>query len=85
MCASVLVCDSTCGNAAQPAAPPGEGEAASEWEKGLAFGISLLENSVRERGLEETQRRQHEGRRPTTNTSTRVRTRSTRTSSASSS
>lgn len=60
MCASVLVCDSTCGNAAQPAAPPGEGEAASEWEKRLAFGISLLENSVRERGLEETQRRQHE-------------------------
>jgi len=60
MCASVLVCDSTCGNAAQAGAPAGEGEAAAEWEKRLAIGISLLESSVRERGLEETQRRQHE-------------------------
>jgi len=59
MCASVLVCDSTCGNAAKAAAS-GEDDAAAAWEKRLAFGISLLENSVRERGLEETQRRQHE-------------------------
>ena len=61
MCASVLVCDSTCGNAAKAAVPRGDDDdAAAAWEKRLAFGISLLENSVRERGLEETQRRQHE-------------------------
>jgi 3-oxoadipate enol-lactonase len=60
MCASVLVCDSTCGNAAKTADAPGEGDAAAAWEKRLAFGVSLLEDSVRERGLEETQRRQHE-------------------------
>jgi pimeloyl-ACP methyl ester carboxylesterase len=60
MCASVLVCDSTCGNAATAAVATGEDDAAAAWEKRLAFGVSLLENSVRELGLEETQRRQHE-------------------------
>src|SRR5207237_5619863 len=51
MCASVLVCDSTCGNAANAAAPRGDDDdAAAAWEKRLAFGISLLENSVCERG-----------------------------------
>jgi pimeloyl-ACP methyl ester carboxylesterase len=60
MCASVLVCDSTCGNAAKATDPAGEDDAAAAWEKRLAFGVSLLENGVRERGLEETQRRQHE-------------------------
>jgi len=59
MCASVLVCDSTCGNAAKAAAPVDD-DAAAGWEKRLEFGISLLESSVRERGLDETQRRQHE-------------------------
>src|SRR5262249_53587338 len=58
MCASVLVCDSTCGNAANADAPTDKDDAACAWEKRLAFGVSLLENSVRERGLEETQRRQ---------------------------
>jgi len=60
MCASALVCDSTCGNAAKAADPVGEEDAAAAWEKRLAFGVSLLDNSVRERGLEGTQRRQHE-------------------------
>jgi len=60
MCASVLVCDATCGNAAKAADTQGDDDAAAQWEKRLAFGVSLLENSVRERGLEETQRRQHE-------------------------
>ena len=53
MCESVLICDSTCGNGA------GEG-VAGDWERRLKMGIGLLSNSVRERGLEETLRRELE-------------------------
>lgn len=63
MCASGLLCDSTCGNAANsPAAPAASAlpDAAAEWEKRLVLGMDLLSNSVRERGLKETLLREHE-------------------------
>jgi len=53
MCESILLCDTTCGNGA------GEGPAA-EWEKRMQIGMALLQNSVRERGMEATVRREWE-------------------------
>jgi pimeloyl-ACP methyl ester carboxylesterase len=53
MCESVLIVDSTCGNAA------GEGPAA-DWERRMQSGFPLLIGSVRERGMEETVRREWE-------------------------
>jgi len=58
-CESVLLCDTTCGNAAEPAPIAGE-DAAAEWEKRLVMGMTLLSSSVRERGLKETLLREHE-------------------------
>ena len=69
MCASVLLCDTTCGNAASAAAAPSAAvaaaasalpDAAVDWEKRLAIGMNLLADSVRERGLKETLLREHE-------------------------
>ncbi len=53
MCESVLLCDTTCGNGV------GEGPAA-DWERRLQTGFPLLIDSVRERGMEETVRREWE-------------------------
>jgi pimeloyl-ACP methyl ester carboxylesterase len=52
-CESVLLCDTTCGNAAG-------GGAAAEWEKRVATGMGLLQASVRERGIKETLLREWE-------------------------
>ncbi len=60
MCESVLLCDTTCGNAAEAASPAGGEVAAADWEKRLVIGITLLSNSVRERGLKETLLREQE-------------------------
>jgi len=60
MCASVLLCDTTCGNAATLPEPPEEPDAASQWEQRLHMGITLLSHSVREHGLEGTLRREFE-------------------------
>jgi pimeloyl-ACP methyl ester carboxylesterase len=56
MCESVLIIDSTCGNAA------GSGPGA-EFEKRVQSGIGLLQNSVRERGIKETLLREWEWKR----------------------
>lgn len=59
MCASVLLCDTTCGNA--PLRPDGGGEGpAADWERRMRTGFPLLMNSVRERGMEATIRREWE-------------------------
>jgi 3-oxoadipate enol-lactonase len=55
MCESVLIIDSACGNAAGD--PPPEGPAA-DWERRLQTGFPILMQSVRERGLEQTVRRE---------------------------
>jgi len=57
MCASVLLCDSTGGNAAAGGAERNEGLAA-EWERRLVTGMGLLGESVRAVGLEATIRRE---------------------------
>jgi len=63
MCESVLLCDTTCGNARPDGggAPTGgrlpDGPAA-EWERRMRTGFALLMNSVRQRGMEETVRRE---------------------------
>jgi 3-oxoadipate enol-lactonase len=58
MCESVLLCDTTCGNA--PMRPDGGEGAAANWERRMRTGFPLLINSVRERGMEETVRREWE-------------------------
>jgi pimeloyl-ACP methyl ester carboxylesterase len=60
MCASVLLCDTTCGNAPACSEQPEEPGAAAQWEQRLHTGITLLSHSVREHGLEETLRREFE-------------------------
>ena len=56
MCESVLLIDTTCGNAA------GE-DAAADWERRLAAGIGALTHIAQNYGLEETIRREQEWRR----------------------
>jgi len=59
MCESVLLCDTTCGNASTSLSTGGAGEGpAAEWERRMRTGFPLLVNSVRERGMEETVRRE---------------------------
>jgi pimeloyl-ACP methyl ester carboxylesterase len=53
LCASVLLCDTTCGNGG------GDGPA-GDWERRMQTGFPLLINSVRERGLRETVLREFE-------------------------
>ena len=53
MCGSVLLCDTTCGNAV------GDGPD-RDWERTLVNGISALSHIAAEHGLEETVRRQQE-------------------------
>jgi 3-oxoadipate enol-lactonase len=60
MCASMLLCDTTCGNAPMLASPSEEPDAAAQWEQRLQMGITLLSHSVREHGLEGTLRREFE-------------------------
>jgi pimeloyl-ACP methyl ester carboxylesterase len=55
MCASVLICDSTCGNRAT------DGPAGT-WETVLQNGISALSHMTQKYGLEETVRREDEWR-----------------------
>ncbi len=59
MCESVLICDTTCGNASTA---PGTGAAsdgpAGDWERRLAVGISALAHIAGTHGLEETIRRE---------------------------
>src|SRR5574341_858299 len=57
MCASVLLCDTTCGNAAIGGMEQAEGLAA-EWERRLVIGMGLLAESARAVGLEATLRRE---------------------------
>jgi pimeloyl-ACP methyl ester carboxylesterase len=57
MCESVLLCDTTCGNAPLGSDPSAEGPAA-DWERRMRTGFPLLMNSVRERGMEATVRRE---------------------------
>ncbi len=51
VCESVLLCDTTCGNAAT-------GGPAGDWERRMAVGISALAQMAQEYGLEETIRRE---------------------------
>ena len=60
MCASVLLCDTTCGNAPLLAVPPEEPDAAAQWEMRLVTGITLLREAVRQSGLEATLLREWE-------------------------
>ena len=61
MCQSVLLCDTTCGNASAPLSTGAAGEGpAVDWERHMQIGMALLQNSVRERGMEETVRREWE-------------------------
>ena len=59
-CASVLLCDTTCGNAPALAVPPLEPDAAAQWEMRLVTGITLLKEAVRYYGLEATLLREWE-------------------------
>ncbi|HEU4758374.1 MAG TPA: alpha/beta fold hydrolase [Dehalococcoidia bacterium] len=68
VCESVVLIDTTCGNAAlRPAAASAEGgsasgggeDAASQWERRLALGIGALAHIARTYGLDETLRREH--------------------------
>ncbi len=61
MCESVLLCDTTAGNAAL-SGQPGD-DPAGDWERRLATGISALAHIAREHGLDEPIRREHEWRR----------------------
>jgi pimeloyl-ACP methyl ester carboxylesterase len=60
MCASVLLCDTTCGNGAMLPIPPEEPDAAAQWEMRLVTGITLLKEAVRQYGLEATLLREWE-------------------------
>jgi pimeloyl-ACP methyl ester carboxylesterase len=60
MCASVLLCDTTCGNAPTLAVTPLEPDAAAQWEQRLVTGITLLKEAVRQYGLEATLLREWE-------------------------
>lgn len=60
MCASVLLCDTTCGNAPRAVSPAAGEDAAAEWEKRVVMGMALLSGAVREHGLEGTLLREHE-------------------------
>jgi pimeloyl-ACP methyl ester carboxylesterase len=51
LCDSVLLCDTTCGNAATDGP-------AGDWERRMAAGISALAHMAQEHGLEETIRRE---------------------------
>jgi pimeloyl-ACP methyl ester carboxylesterase len=53
MVRSLLLCDTTAGNTSG-------GDAAAQWERRLALGITILSQIASESGLEETVRRQHE-------------------------
>lgn len=53
MCASVMICDSTCGNGAD--AGPG-----GDWERMMPRGMGALSHMVSKYGLEETVRREQE-------------------------
>lgn len=53
MCESVLLCDTTCGNGADPG--PG-----GDWERRLVYGIGALAHMVQEYGLEGTLLREQE-------------------------
>ena len=60
ICASVMVIDSTCGNAPMLPVPPEEPDAAAQWEERLVTGITLLKEAVRQSGLEATLLREWE-------------------------
>jgi pimeloyl-ACP methyl ester carboxylesterase len=62
MCASVLLCDTTCGNSTMLAAPPAPEtvDAAAHWEQMLVAGVSLLKLAVQQYGLKETLLREWE-------------------------
>jgi pimeloyl-ACP methyl ester carboxylesterase len=60
MCASVMVIDSTCGNAPMLPVPPEEPDAAAQWEERLVTGITLLKDAVSQSGLEATLLREWE-------------------------
>jgi len=60
ICASVMVIDSTCGNAPMLAVPPEVPDAAAQWEERLVTGVSLLRAAVRQDGLEATLLREWE-------------------------
>jgi pimeloyl-ACP methyl ester carboxylesterase len=53
MCASVMICDSTCGNGA-------DGGPAGDWERTLQKGMGALSHLVSKYGLKETLLKEHE-------------------------
>ena len=55
VCASVILCDTTCGNAA-----PGSAGPAADWERRMQMGLAALMHMAEKYGLEETLRREHE-------------------------
>ena len=60
LCASVLLCDTTCGNAPMLAVPPENPDAAAQWEMRLVTDVTLLKEAVRHYGLEATLLREWE-------------------------
>jgi len=65
MCASVLLCDTTCGNSTMLATPPApeSADAATHWEQMLVAGVSLLKLAVQQYGLKATLLREWEWKR----------------------
>ena len=60
MCAAVLLCDTTCGNAPMLPVSPENPDAAAQWEQRLVTGITSSRKSVRHVGLEATLLREWE-------------------------
>jgi pimeloyl-ACP methyl ester carboxylesterase len=60
MCESVLLCDTTCGNATTLPVPPAEPDDAQKWEQTLVVGITLLKSAVQQYGLKQTVLREWE-------------------------
>jgi pimeloyl-ACP methyl ester carboxylesterase len=60
MCESVLLCDTTCGNATTLPVPPVDPDDAQKWEQTLVVGITLLKSAVQQYGLKPTLLREWE-------------------------
>ena len=60
MCASVLLCDTTCGNATALPVPPLEPDDAAKWEQTMVVGVTLLKAAVQQYGLKKTLLREWE-------------------------
>jgi pimeloyl-ACP methyl ester carboxylesterase len=63
MCESVLLCDTTCGNATMRPIPPEQPDDAAKWEQTVVAGVTLLKLAVQHHGLKETLLREWEWKR----------------------